>query len=657
MLSPYHCEFRVLLPRQGLRWRLCDATPERMPDGGTLWHGIISDITERKAAEEALRASEFRWNFAIDGSGDGLWDWDARADTVFYSRRWKEMIGFAENEIGNSLDEWEKRLHPDDKARVMAAAQAHRAGSEPLYLIEHRFGCRDGSWKWILARGVVVERDAAGKPLRVIGTHSDITARKQAEAALVASEQRYRSILNASPDNITLTDLQGRIIMVSPAALPMFGFEREEEVLGQRVTDFLIPSEQEKALEKMARMFEGIRSGVNEYCAQRRDGSHFDMEVNSEFVRDAAGKPTHFIFIARDVTARKRTEDALTRATDRLSLATRAGGVGIWDFDVRNNRLIWDDMMHRLYGTPLEQFGGAYEAWQKGIHPDDRARTDAEIQAALRGEKEFDTEFRVLWPDGSVRYIRALSLLKRDALGLPLNMIGTNWDITAQKQAEKSLQTSLHEKEALLKEVHHRVKNNLQVVTSLLRLEAARSGQSATKSVLEDMQGRIRSMAMLHESLYRSGTFAAVDLGAYIKQISTQLFRVLVATPGTIQLLLDMDSVPIEMDQAMPCGLLVNELVSNSLKHGFPPGHSGEIRVELHRLEGGPQLCLIVSDTGVGLPADLEVKRCQSLGLQLVGDLTRQLEGKLEIGRGPGAEFKITFKPRPTGAELTMQNH
>jgi len=393
-------------------------------------------------------------------------------------------------------------------------------------------------------------------------------------------------------------------------------------------------------------MFQGIMPGSNQYRAQRRDGVLFELEVNSDFIRDGAGKPTHFLFVARDITARKRTEVALAKATDRLSLATRAGGVGIWEYEVRSNQLIWDEVMYRLYGISADQFGGAYDAWQKGVHPEDRTRSNAEIQAALRGEKEFNTEFRVLWPDGSVHYIRALSLMKHDASGQPLKMVGTNWDITTQKQAEEALQASLHEKEALLKEVHHRVKNNLQVITSLLRLESGRSGQAGTKSVLDDMQDRIRSMALLHESLYRSGTFAAINLGVYLKQITTQLFRALAATPGAIQLHTDMEAVPIDLDQAMPCGLLVNELVSNSLKHGFPGGRTGEIRLELHRVGGGPQLCLHVSDTGVGLPADFESKRHHSLGLQLVGDLTRQVEGKLDVGPGPGTSFTITFTPR-----------
>lgn len=142
---------------------------------------IIHDITARKLVEAALQDSEFRWKFAIEGSGDGLWDWDVPHGTVFFSRHWKEMLGFADAEIGLRLEEWSKRVHPDDLASVMAQMQAHLDGTTPAYVCEHRIRCNDGSWKWILDRGVVVNRDADGKPLRMIGTHSDISERKLME--------------------------------------------------------------------------------------------------------------------------------------------------------------------------------------------------------------------------------------------------------------------------------------------------------------------------------------------------------------------------------------------------------------------------------------------------------------------------------------------
>lgn len=214
-------------------------------------------------------------------------------------------------------------------------------------------------------------------------------------------------------------------------------------------------------------------------------------------------------------------------------------------------------------------------------------------------------------------------------------------NITERIEAQMALQNTLNEKEALLKEVHHRVKNNLQVISSLLRLESARSAAPDTRNVLGAMQNRIRAMAMLHDSLYRSGTYAAVDLGAYLRQLATQAFRSFNAQSGAIELQLELASVTVGMDQAMPCGLIVSELLSNSLKHAFPGGRTGTLRVELQLGGGGRQICLCVGDDGVGLGPDFDARSGRSLGLQLVYDLALQLGGPLLIG--PGSLFTVTF--------------
>ena len=218
-------------------------------------------------------------------------------------------------------------------------------------------------------------------------------------------------------------------------------------------------------------------------------------------------------------------------------------------------------------------------------------------------------------------------------------------ELAERRHAEEALRLSLGEKEALLSEVHHRVKNNLQIINSLLGLETGRSDQPATLATLRDMRERIHAMALLHESLCHSGTFSSVDLGAYLAQLSTQSFHAVAGLPDSIRLDLDLVSVQIGMDQAVPCGLLANELISNCLKHGFCRKQAGEVRVELQPFNGGPQLRLCVSDTGAGLPQDFESRRGSSLGLRLVANLAHQMQGELEIGPGPAAVFSVIFTP------------
>lgn len=232
--------------------------------------------------------------------------------------------------------------------------------------------------------------------------------------------------------------------------------------------------------------------------------------------------------------------------------------------------------------------------------------------------------------------------------GVVSHYVALKEDITLQKLSQRKLEQLVQEKTALLNEVHHRVKNNLQVITSLLRLEEGRSTQMLTKTVLHEMQGRIRSMALVHETLYRSGTYAAVNLASYIRQVVTMAFTAQTSGSGAVRLVLNLEPVTATIDQATPCGLLVNELISNSLKHGFSPTEHGEVCVDLLPVtqandSGTQYCCLRVRDTGVGLPPDFDARRAQSLGLQLVSDLARQLGGTLDVTSSPGATFAITF--------------
>ena len=216
-------------------------------------------------------------------------------------------------------------------------------------------------------------------------------------------------------------------------------------------------------------------------------------------------------------------------------------------------------------------------------------------------------------------------------------------DITPRKQAAIALNQSLREKESMLKEIHHRVKNNLQIISSLLHLQSNQIENPVTKEVLLDMQNRVKSMAIIHEHLYVSNNFNAVDLEVYLTQLCNKLFRSMTDGSGKIHLTLNLSPVHLEIDKAIPCGLLVNELVTNTFKHAFPENRCGELLVELLPLEHIPGWRIRVADNGIGLPAGFSLDHVRSLGLKLVADLTRQLGGKLHIAPGPGTVFAFEF--------------
>jgi PAS domain S-box-containing protein len=285
----------------------------------------------------------------------------------------------------------------------------------------------------------------------VIGSAKNLRRREQLERLVLertrelrASEQSYRNQFAHNSAVMLLVDpTDGAIIDANAAAVSFYGYYSREQLMAMHIAD-INPFQNAKLVQFMTSVVQSEHGQRFQFQHRLANGELRDVEVSSCRIQFGGRSVLHSIVF--DVTERKRAEELSRQLTERLSLATRAGAVGIWDYDVINNKLVWDEEMFRLYGITRNEFGSAYESWMAGVHPDDRQRNDQEIQLALLGEKKFDTEFRALWPDGSTHYIRALAIVQRDASGQATHMVGTNWDITAQKRAELLLQ----EKTALL---------------------------------------------------------------------------------------------------------------------------------------------------------------------------------------------------------------
>jgi two-component sensor histidine kinase len=297
-----------------------------------------------------------------------------------------------------------------------------------------------------------------------------------------------------------------------------------------------------------------------------------------------------------------------------------------------------------------------YDLWSSSLHPEDRAATEQSLQDALAGRARFVTEYRIVWPGGETRHIRGSAAVIRDANGLGMTMHGVNLDITERKRADEKLQalnaeleqrvrartSELRERDSLIQEIHHRVKNNLQVISSLINMQIRGLEGESSRAALRDCQARVVTMAQIHEMLYQSADYAQVPFGKYAQELTTRILRASGDSAGNVTLDFDLQDVSLPVEQAIPCGLILNELVANCLKHAFPNGACGRIRVEL-RPAPDRSLSLCVSDNGVGIPAELNWENPSSLGLQLVMTLTEQLDGRLEIIRLPGSTFRITF--------------
>jgi two-component sensor histidine kinase len=216
-------------------------------------------------------------------------------------------------------------------------------------------------------------------------------------------------------------------------------------------------------------------------------------------------------------------------------------------------------------------------------------------------------------------------------------------DITDRKQAEVQFHASLREKDILLKEVHHRVKNNMQVIIGILDLQARSSGNPELTGMLNESQSRIRSMALVHEKLYGSKDFARIDMAGYLRTLSQDLFQSHKINPGRIDLIIQTDGVHVDINKAIPCGLILNELISNALKHAFPGDRQGELQIII-REEKNTEIEIVVRDNGLSLPDNVDIHQPRTVGLHLVNGLVKnQLDGQMEVRRDNGTEFRIKF--------------
>jgi PAS domain S-box-containing protein len=294
---------------------------------------------------------------------------------------------------------------------------------------------------------------------------------------------------------------------------------------------------------------------------------------------------------------------------------------------------MWGYTLDELRHLPLGSLG-AHESVEER-----RERLIAHYGQAVEGAPPL-----FQWParrkDGSIFWVELN--VTRIFIGRRECLLTVVRDITERKQAEECIKASLEEKEILLKEVHHRVKNNLQIVSSLLYLQAARTEHSGAVSALRESQNRIRSMALIHERLYQSPNLASVDMGEYTRTLVSDLRHSHKATDSPVQLALNIEDIPLAVTEAIPCGLIINELVSNALKHAFPDGRTGQITIELKRNDDDSCL-LLVSDDGIGIPEAVDFRNASSLGLTLINSLVKQLDGTVELDRRRGTSFRISF--------------
>lgn len=282
--------------------------------------GVSFDITETWLHHQQLKETEARWKHALEGSGEGVWDWSIPDERVVFSEKLITMLGFQPEEFQPHLSEWASRVHPDDRQQVEKDLQAMLKGDEPFYSNEHRLLCKDGSWKWILDRGTVIENDENGKPLRAVGTHSDISQRKAIEINLRQSEERFRNAFDTAPIGMALVGVDGRFLEVNEALCEMLGYE-ESELLDLTFGDITHPDDLEPDLGYVDQL---IKGEIDHYQMEKRyfqkSGQIVEALLSVSVVHDHEGQVMHFVSQIEDITARKREEARLNKLAFRDAL-------------------------------------------------------------------------------------------------------------------------------------------------------------------------------------------------------------------------------------------------------------------------------------------------------------------------------------------------
>lgn len=466
---------------------------------------------------------------------------------------------------------------------------------------------------------------------------AEIEERQRADEALRSREEQLRTLINAMPDLVYFKDAAGRWVEANKTVLELLQLadvdyrgktNAELSEFSHFYSDVFFQCQQTDE-EMWSR---GIVSS-SEQVIPVPDGSTKIYDMIKVPIYHEDGQRRGIVILGRDITQRKQVEAALQEAKEQLRAVLDAvPGLVSWiSSDLRYIGV--NKHLCETYNQPPEAFIGQEIGFLEN------SRGFAQFVSQFLHSSEVAARYVIdAKINGSTRnYLIAAQKYQQGQAAVTVGI-----DITEQKQTEEQLKKSLREKEVLLKEIHHRVKNNLQITSSLLKLQSEHIKDEEMVLLFTDSYNRIRSMALIHEKLYQSQDMAIIDASDYVHNMARNLFLSYRMASNKIHLRVDVDDIFLDVDTAIPCGLIINELVSNSLKYAFSIGKYGILDVRLKSSDNNI-LFLEVSDNGVGLPPDFDIEETESLGLQLVSNLTEQLAGSMEIDSSRGTSFKITF--------------
>jgi PAS domain S-box-containing protein len=642
--SPLPYVVKITVPDGSIRW-------VEIRGAGIMYEGqpatlnVLTDITENKWATEAIFASEQKFRALADYTFD--WEYWIGPDEkyIYVTPSCERITGYTPEEFYHNKDFLNDLVVPEDQDIFRTHTSQAKDSADPGFL-EFRIRTKQGNIVWI---GHVCHPiyNSDGEYLGRRGSNRDITEKKLVDEALRESEVKYRELVSHIPIGVGIVTLDGHALAFNDAMCRIFNASPEQLKNTSSLMSYQHPDDRARLFERLEREGE-IRD--HELSLKRRDGTSFDANLN--LVRFIFNDETVAFVMIEDISEKKMVQTALVESEERYRSLFNLSPVGIVLTNVAGNILEMNDAMLNTFGYSREEIGSMNIS---ALHANPDTRIELAGIILCRGSIS-DYEIVCKRRDGST--FPALLNSSRIIRGGERLFQSSVIDITDRKLMEEEIRSlnraleqrviqrtnelnaTLGEKEILLREIHHRVKNNLQIIISILRLQKRQITDSGTMAILQDCESRVLSMALVHEKLYRSKDLAYIDIGDYLRTLTQNLFTTYSINQKTVTFHVEITDIQLDINRAIPVGLILNELISNSLKHAFPLGHEG--RIVIHGKQEKGEIVLSLQDDGIGLPVGFDWRHCPSLGMHLVMTLIEQVQGKIEMADcEKGAHFII----------------
>ena len=604
---------------------------------------MIRNISGRKKMEETLKQSENLYRTLVETLQDGLSIMDLEGKILFCNQKKAEMFRYRNPEELTGKNGFDL-IVPKERDRALLMIQKllnHGIIKNQEFTVIRK----DGSL-FPAEFSASLLRDDSGSPFQIVDIMRDITDRKQDEQTIRENEKRYRESMENSPNPIFAVNKDGIIEIWNAACEDIFQYTKDQ-MIGRAHHKHLWESKELQSIQaKINRVWNGDIINNEEFSFVCKNGNLRYTVSRLYPLHDQDDQVQLCVFANTDITERKKMEEDL-----RSEYSFRAGIIDsaaeglcvcheIKDFPYIKFT-VWNDRMTEITGYSMEEINRF--GWYQTMYPDleIQGRVIARMNRMRKGDDIRGEEWEITCADGQKRTI-TISTSLLTSRGGKNHVLALMHDITERRLAEEQMKASLKEKEVLLQEIHHRVKNNMQIISSLLNLQSSALKDEKVVGLFTESRNRIRSMALIHEKLYQSQNLARINFGEYIQTLTTHLFHTYKVDPSSVALKTELQDVCLDINMAIPCSLIVNELVSNSLKHAFPKQKKGEIRIKLEENEKGKKI-MSLSDNGIGFTQDYDPKNPKTLGLQIVHDLIHQINGELDFQGKKGTLFRIEF--------------